>query len=133
MMEIVPFNSVDVLCFGATRTSIRERLGGGYQSFRKVVGANETDVYDALGLHLYFDDDERLEFVEAFDPASPSFRGALLLGRDRDEVAADLTAMGYDLIQDAYGLRCDGAGLSLTAPDGIVEGVGVFRKGYYGD
>jgi hypothetical protein len=130
-MEIVPFTSVGGLCFGTTRHRSRERLGGGSQSFRKVVGATETDAYDALGLHLYFDDEERLEFVEAFEPASPSFRGILLLGRDRGEVAEELTAMGYDLTQDAYGLRCDGAGFALTAPDGIVEGVGVFREGYY--
>jgi hypothetical protein len=130
-MEIVPYTSVGGLCFGTTRNRIRERLGGGSQAFRKVDCANETDAYDALGLHLYFDDEERLEFVEAFDPASPSFRGTRLLGRDRDEVAAELTAMGYDLTQDSYGLRCDGAGFALTAPDGMVEGVGIFRKGYY--
>ena len=39
--------------------------------------------------------------------------------------------MGYDSTQDDYGLRCDGVGMALTAPDGIVEGVGVYDKGYY--
>jgi hypothetical protein len=130
-MEIVPFISYGRLCFGDTRHSIRERLGVHYQSFQKDVGENETDAYDGLGLHLYFDDEDRLEFVEAFEPASPLFRGIMLLSRGRDEFAAEVVAMGQSVTLDDYGLRCDGAGFALTAPNGIVEGVGIFRRGYY--
>lgn len=130
-MEIVPFISVGGCYFGTPRHRIRERLGDGYRSFRKGIGGNETDSYDALGLHLYFDDKDRLEFVEAFEPALPSFRGIFLLGRDRDDVAAELSAMGYKSTQDFYGLQCGDAGFALTCPGRIIEGVGVCRKGYY--
>jgi hypothetical protein len=130
-MEIVPFVAIGELRFGETRQAIRQRLGGNSQSFSKSEGENETDAYDELGLHLYFDNEDRLEFVEAFEPAIPTFQGFVLLGRDLDEVEIELSAIGYGSVRDDVGLKFDGAGIALFAPARVVEGIAVFRRGYY--
>lgn len=130
-MEIVPFESIGNLRFGEGRQVVRGRLGNGYTTFRKDVGESETDAYNDNGLHLYFDSEDRLEFVEAFGNASPSFQGIKFLGRAIDEVADKLSAIGHAAVLDDVGLQCDSAGIGVTAPRGTVEGVAVFRKGYY--
>ena len=55
-MEIVPFKSVGPLEFGDSRQVSREKLGSTFTTFRKDVGENETDSFDDLALHLYYDD-----------------------------------------------------------------------------
>ena len=50
-MEIKPFEAIGPLAFGAMRSEVRERLGGGLSSFRKTAGAEPTDSYDLLGLN----------------------------------------------------------------------------------
>ena len=130
-MEIIPHVSIGELRFGESRQNIRHSLGNKYRPFQKGVGSNDTDAYDDLGLHLYFDDDDRLEFVEGWGPASPAFQGISFMGRQVEDVASDLAAGGYRSVLDGYGLTCESAGIALTAPTGIVEGVAAFRKGYY--
>ena len=68
-MEIVPFTSIGVLSFGDDRKTAREKLRSVYSTFAKDTAENETDSFDELGLHLYYDDTGILEFVEAFAPA----------------------------------------------------------------
>ena len=85
-MEIVPFTSVRALTFGESRKTSRARLGSSFSTFEKVVGGDETDAFDDLGLHLYYSEADRLEFVEAFDPADITFRGVGFLGRGLDSV-----------------------------------------------
>lgn len=132
-MEIVPFESIGELRFGESRDTVRRRLGGGYHSFNKDVGENETDAYDDLGLHLYFGHGDRLEFVEAFFPASPSLGGIELLGRPMDDVASDLFARGHKPFPDDVGFQFESAGVGLIGREGVVEGVAIFRRGYYGE
>jgi hypothetical protein len=131
-MDIVPFVSIGDLCFGESRMDIRGRLGHKHQSFKKDVGENETDAYDGLGLHLYYDRNDRLEFVEAFRPANPTFQGVPFLDHSLDEVADHLGESGYPCERDQLGLNCASAGIGLTAANGVVVGVAVFRSGYYG-
>jgi|SRR5579864_1340719 len=130
-MEISSFESVGSLRFGDLRQDIRKRLVGNYVTFKKDVGENDTDAYNELGLHLYYNKQDRLEFVEIFEPAQPQFRGILFIGRDVSDVSNDLKKLGFSTESDEVGLNCPEAGIGLTASDGIIEGVAVFRKGYY--
>jgi hypothetical protein len=130
-MEILPFESIGPLRFGEVRQAVRQLLGKKYRTFKKDVDENDTDAYVDLCLHLYYDNEDRLEFVEAFDGASASFRGIQFLGRPEDDVASDLAEIGFGCVSGDVGLQCDSAGIRLTVSNGIVEGVAVFRKGYY--
>src|SRR5262245_58298124 len=68
-MEIIPFQSIGTLSFGDSRKVARAKLASTFSTFQKGDGPTETDAFDDLGLHLYYDEEGRLEFVEAFDPA----------------------------------------------------------------
>jgi predicted component of type VI protein secretion system len=85
-MEIRPFEAVGSLLFGDVRSAVREKLGMEYSSFSKTTGDEPTDAYDSLGLHLYYDEDGRLEFVEAFIPAVITMDGITFLGRQVADV-----------------------------------------------
>lgn len=130
-MEITPFTGLGAIFFGETRQKVRRLVDSKCHAFRKDIGENETDAFDELGLHIYYDIEDRVEFIEAFDPALVTFRGVLFLGRSIDEVASAMSALGYSAIQTDVGLKYETVGIALTAPSGVIEGVGVFRRGYY--
>ena len=130
-MEIIPFSSVGALAFGDVRMDARAKLNDKCSTFLKDVGENETDSFDDIGLHVYYDDDGRLEFVEAFHPADISFHGVHFLGRDVGAVTRDMNALGFTNIGADVGVDFPDAGIALTAPSGVVEGVAAHRKGYY--
>lgn len=110
---------------------MRAKLNGTYSTFRKDAGENQTDSFDEIGLHLYYNNDERLEFVEAFYPADISFRGIRFLGRDVNAVTGDMAALGFACVDADVGVDFPDAGISLTAPSGVVEGVAAHRNGYF--
>ena len=131
-MRIVSFLSMGDLRFGESRRDIRRRLGGKHQAFEKDIGENVTDAYDELGLHLYYDNEDNLEYVEAFAPANPTLDGIEMLGRSSGDVVADLAKAGHMCSSmDNVSLNCDSAGIALYVPDGAIQAVGAFRKGYF--
>jgi len=130
-MEIVPFESVGELLFGTSRESVRRLLGGECTPFRKHADASEIEVCETRGLHLYFDDDDKLEFVEGFEPAEITFQGIEFLGRALATVIADMRSLGFASLPADVGVDFPTAGIALTAPTGVVEGVAAHRKGYY--
>jgi len=130
-MEVIPFCSVGVLSFGDERQIVRQNLASNFSTFKKVYGEAETDSFDTLGLHLYYDDAGRLEFVEAFAPAEVTFRGVRFIGRDVETVIAEMKAIGFESTDADVGVDFPDAGLALTATEGVLEGIAAHRKGYY--
>jgi hypothetical protein len=130
-MEIRPYLNVGVIRFGDVRQDVRVALQCPFETFRKDVGENETDAFDDLGLHVYYDGQGRVEFVEGFEPASLTINGLMLLGQRIDKIDKELRAMGHSSRAIDVGLQYDTAGIVLTAPNGVVEGVGIFARGYY--
>lgn len=129
--KIKPFVGVGTLVFGQQRDSVRDILGEKYHSFKKTVDENETDAYAALGLHLYYDNDNCLQYIEAFQPADIEFSGISLLARPIAKVFIELQECGCDGAEDDIGVVYASLGFGLVVSDGVVDGVGVFRKGYY--
>ena len=130
-MEITPFSSVGVLAFGDVRKDARDKLNAKFSTFEKVAGENETDAFDDIGLHLYYDDDGQLEFVEGFEPVDITFRGIRFLNRDVTSVVQDMNAIGFNQTRSNDAVKFPDVGIALYAPSGIVEGVAAHRKGYY--
>lgn len=131
-MEIVPFESVGSLRFGDLRSTIRERLGTPCTSFFKGSDSTmATDVYDDRCLHIYYDDADRLEFVEAFGTADVTFEGLQLLGRNIVAVQEDLVRAGFVTRFEQASLKVAEAGIALFAPGSVVESVACHRQGYY--
>jgi hypothetical protein len=131
-MEIHPFESIGPLNFNMSRTTARDTLQVPLQRFRKYENCPDIEVSEELGLHLYYDARDCLEFVEAFEPAKVSFCGLIFLGRDVQDVVAEMEERGLRPTEtDDYGVTFGDAGIALTSPSGIVEGVAAFREGYY--
>lgn len=131
-MEFVPYVSLGNIRLGMSRIAARQQLGPDFQSFQKTPDTTIlTDAYNQLGLHLYYDADDEVEYIEAFEGANLRFQGIELLGRELTDLISEFSAIGFRLLQDDYGGMCEEAGICFTAPDGLVEGIGVFRKGYY--
>jgi hypothetical protein len=131
-MEIVPFRSIGKLSFGDSRQIAREKLASTFSTFEKA-SELEVDSFDDIGLHLYYDNEDRLEFVEAFDPAKVVFRGISFLGRDLRAITEDMKAIGFNSTESDVGVKILEAGIAITAPSGVVEGIAAHRKGYYDD
>jgi hypothetical protein len=131
-MEIHPYESVGPLRFGFSRDTVRGVLKSTLRRFRKYESRPKIDVSNELGLHLYYDDLDCLEFIEAFDPANIAFRGVTFLGRGLCAVIEDMRLLGFSPTKsDGYGVTFDSAGIALFAPTGKVEGVAAYRRGYY--
>lgn len=132
LTSIVPFEGLGELRFGTPRSAIHSSLRGSPTAFSKVVGApTMTDSYDALGLHLYYDDEDKLEFIEAFPPCDPSYSGVRLLADELDQVLSQLAEMGHVPTRGDVGYHFDQLGFRLYSPHESAEAVSVFRRGYY--
>ena len=129
--EIVPYKAVGPLYFGLTRDQGRSLLGEKFSSFRKgPYSATDTDAYDECGLHLYYDEKDRLEAIEAFEPCPVYYRDISLLNISVREVLDRLASLGVSARYDD-GHLLDAGGFALYAPDDVVRAVTVYRKGYY--
>lgn len=127
---LLPFQQVGPLRFGMSRQDTREVLHEDWHSFLK--GPNAiifTDAYDTLGLHLYFDDSEHLECIEAFSPSRVVYDGVQLIDRDSHDVSQELTNLGC-ICRSDDGIFCDAQGFSLYAPDHIVLAVTMYARSY---
>jgi hypothetical protein len=128
---IEPYKRVGPLTIGQERKTVRDVLGDDYETFAKAEGENLTDAYDGLGVHLYYADDDTLEFVEFFEPAEVDFQGKRLLGRPFAQIQNELAADGYTPRASDVGYEYDELGIAFTLGGDEVEGVAAYRRGYY--
>lgn len=129
--EIIPFEGLGNLRFGMKRLRVRDLLGDEYDSFRKGASSQLTDAYNRLGLHLHYDAEDRLEFIEAIPPRCiPVYHGVELMD-DLATVFRRLAKLGYEPRYDNEGYLFDELGFALYAPMETVEGVSAYRRGYY--
>jgi hypothetical protein len=130
--EITPFKGLGVLRFGMSRQEISILLNQTPQRFKKsFLAPNETDSYDTLGFHLYYDNNDLLEFIEAFNPCGVIFRGNRFLNLELSQAITIMENLGFTPILDSEGCDFKDVGFGLYAPLGTVEGVSIYQKGYY--
>src|SRR5947207_2317288 len=75
---IEPFVGIGPLKFGMSRDLDRAELGPDYQVFKKTPDSlNDSDAYDRISVHCYYDVQDRLDFIEiAYDSIlSIEFKG----------------------------------------------------------
>lgn len=131
-MEIEPFVGVGPLSFGAPRAQVREFVGQKFTAFSRAgTPRHEVDDYGDLGLQTSFDENEKLELIELAPPSCPRFAGIELLSRDLRSLADELRNRGTEGIEDDVGMDFPSGGFGLYAPQGKVESVAVYRRGYY--
>ena len=137
--EITPYVGVGPITFGMTRAEVRGRLAAPVESFRKTpTSATPADAFDTLGIHIHYDLDDCCEAVEFGQLlAVLRFRGQSLLGQPFVEIERWLRAIDPEVRSDSSGLTSLTFGFGLYVPSAsddpqsLVEGVIVFRRGYY--
>lgn len=131
-LEIVPFEKVGKLTFGLKREKVRELLGSNFKTFQKNLWSNQTtDDYSVFGFHLYYTDDNKLEFVEMFPPARPIFRGINLLQENVQNTLETLKRFDSGPKVDETGYIFHQIGIGLYIEGDKLEAVSVFSKDYY--
>lgn len=130
-MEIIPYKSLGILSIGDTKQVARSKLRGSFIEFRKYPYDKDADAFNEEGLHLFYDSEGRLEFVEAFPPANVTYKGIQFLDRANDDVISDMQFLGITGMMDEDGCIFPEAGIASYAPRGIIESVSIYRKGYF--
>ncbi len=126
-----PWEALGDLRFGVSRDAVRSLLGDQFRSFKRTPKAKTlTDEYENLGLQLSYDEDDKLEFIEAYPPCMPTYQGIELFG-ELTLVLRQLEAAGHMLKADDVGYSCEQLGFALFAPMQTIEAVSVYRRGYY--
>jgi hypothetical protein len=124
--KIHPFVGVGSIYFGQPRSDVIAMLGTPFKSYRKVPFApTDTDSYRAIGLHIYYDPEYRVEGIDANDPSTISLNGISFLNRSVEEVVDDLARLGFK----SQSLIFEDAGVALFEEDGIVKSVNIFPRG----
>lgn len=98
---------------------------------------NLSDAFDDAGVHAHYETTAQCEAIELFPPAEPTFRGRSLLGQPYREVREWALRLDPLLQEDGASFHSEVLGFGVYAPaakknpDGPVESVIVFRRGYY--
>ena len=130
--QIFPYEGLGHLRFSMTRSEVRALLPIVPRTFREdPLAPTETDDYYELGMHLSYDAEDRLEFIETFPPCVPTFEGTAFIGLPLEVVVAAMKARGYGATLGENG-ECtfSQVGIALYLPD-TVESVAIYQRGYY--
>lgn len=134
--ELRPLIGVGPLAFGISRAEVRNLLGESSRLFRKPPERVQfTDEYAALGVHLYYDVDNRLEFVEGWKESGaagwrPEWNGVRFFDLGLEGSLKALGRLGVEAVADGLGdYDCWDIGLSLYAPFEL-EGVACYSALY---
>lgn len=137
-LEIRPYEGLGPIRFGMRRDDVRRALGASVRAFRKTPEATIlTDAFDDEGIHVYYNEQDLCEAVEVASPAIPVLQGRALVGRSFAEIRDWLRTLDPEVEIDESGLTAFTFGVGLyassaqKAPNGPVEAVIAFRRGYY--
>lgn len=121
------------------RSVVRSLVGPDFITLPKSqFEASPTDRYRDKQLKLFYNSQDRLNFVEAFEPSEITFRQFRLIGRSLGEVAAELAPLGVEFVEtdfsEARHAPTHGFGVYFRGqPEEacVICGVYVHPEGYY--
>ena len=101
LRQVRTFEGLRDLRLGTTRAAVRSLLDTGVRMLVK--GGVELDSFDSLGFYLYYDQNDELEFIEAFETCEPEYDGVRPLGDDTPSVLNKLAQLGHEPVGDDSG------------------------------
>jgi hypothetical protein len=127
-LEILTYSGVGLLRLGMTSEQAQDIFGRKPEMFQKTT---DTLVENYGGIHLYYDANAKINFIEILRPNRPTFDGLELIGKDIDEISEEFRKRGYGLknVFDTY--QYDDIGVALFVPNSIIKCVSVYVRGYY--
>lgn len=132
--DIESYKRVGRITFGASRCEVRI-IFPNYTEFKKnEEDENTTDAYE--NFHVYYDKENLCEAIEFFGNAKITFNNKNLLGQKYKTVKCDFLKIDTDIEFDECGFTSYKYGLGVYVSntddtEAFIEGVIVFRKGYY--
>jgi hypothetical protein len=131
-MEIKPFIGIGDIVFGKSRRTIRDNLGSDFTSFKKTsFSVNETDAYDSIGIYLYYDENDCLNFFELFPPFLVTFKGVSFFEHLETTLIQLLKDNDVNLTPNSVGYDAPDFGFRIYINEGKIDGVCVYKKNYY--
>jgi len=132
--EIKPYVGMGQLEFGMTKEKTRALLNAEFVSFKKTSSqVNLTDDYRILNFHLYFDNNDELNFIEAFRKCDVMYEGMRFLNRDVEQVLSEARtkSLGYRRVPKQGCCYFDDLGVVMYVPENIVEIISIYKRNYY--
>jgi hypothetical protein len=136
-MQIIPFKSVGDLNFTDNRQTLRDKVGGEYQSGSdEFEGIKEYyDFFPEWDMLIYFDASDRVNAFEFFSP-EPEFRDIDILSETYGKLQELFLVFDPELEIDENGFDSLKLGIGVHGPDtedanDIPESVFIYREGYY--
>lgn len=132
-LEIIPYEGLNVLRFGATQQKVIEVLGhphGIYDEEDEIM----WDYDSSLCLHLRFStNNNKLSSIEVIEPTEILLDGLQLMRKSKGEVISLFQRLDQELEIDSEGLISYSLDIGITWSEesGIVEAVAVEPKGAY--
>jgi hypothetical protein len=132
-MDIVPFEQVGNLVFGTKREIIRSMLGPDFNTSRKgPAEMNTFDIYPELDLHLYYNEQDELDYVEMGFHITPILEGINLREGSIGDMIKKLQKFDPNPQVDNAGAIFYKLGIALYGGmgDDEIELVAAFSKNY---
>ena len=136
-MKIIPFQSVGDLNFTDNRQTLRDKIGGEYQSGADdFEGVKEYyDYFPDREMLIYFNEADRVNAFEFFTP-EPEFRDIDILSETYAKLIELFTVFDPELVVEDTGFDSAKLGIGVHAPEtedanDLPESVFIYREGYY--
>jgi hypothetical protein len=136
--EIIPKKSAGPIQIGQTRENVRKAANSNVEEFMKTpTSASPTDAFDELGIHVYYDKQDRCEAIELWSESNPTYKGVSLFDMSPKQAISWLRKLDKAIEIDDVGAISRKMGISLYANEGIdnstdkIDSVMVFGEGYY--
>jgi hypothetical protein len=138
---IFPYQGVNDLKFGMKRQEIRQIIGvnNSHTEFRRSsTSENTIDAYDSLGVFVNYDKNDNCKCFEFFNPAKVFLGSHDLFSLSFNNLIEIIRLQDKDIEENESGFSSFELGIGIYTPDRLdepdraVEGIIVFKKGYYG-
>lgn len=141
IFNVFPYQGVNDLNLGMKRQEIRDILGVSNLSkeFRRsTTSENTIDAYYSLGVFVNYDKDDNCIYFEFFQPAKVFLGSHELFSLSYKNLIEIIGLQDKKIVEDDSGFSSFELGVGVYTPDKVdepdraVEGIIVFKKGYYG-
>ena len=120
-------SAVGPLAIGMTVIEFRQILGREDKTFKRLPDAEDIIyVYNLESLHLTCNNGGMVKIISVFRPKVVCYSGISLLGREIDEVVAELVSKGITVEKEDAGYWVAAAGVLLVDVDGITDGLELY-------
>lgn len=136
--EIKPYEGVGAIKLNMSRDDVRKIINCQFKEFKKApFSAVTTDDYYLLGIHVYYNKEDKCEAIELFNNSNPTFMGNSFFEEPVSNVVEWFKKNDDTIVIDDVSITSNRFGIGLYASAGIqakdstLDSIIVFAKGYY--